>query len=196
MGVNFYGYSNIIMKPIPNKYKAKKIKQQIPDLSFMNNKYVDSYKKMNGIGYDHINKREIICDKIIKSKHAEKWYQEMFEDGICIHIDWQNDRYYMRSDETTGYECTRSYTGYNDFVTVCNNHLQNKNLSKLRYILPSTDCPPENGFTNDIEKLKILIEDLQNIDEEMMCDTTHNWFYVDYCNMLKLALECGGILIY
>lgn len=193
MGVDFTGYSNLICMPIPDKFKAKKIKQQMPDInSIIPAEYRTLCMMMYGIGNNNGNLS--IRDIIEKTREAEEWEDEMYandKDDELAFIDWDNDCYYIKSKESKHLSCYRSYSGYADFIKYCNNCLKRR----LRYVIPSTNSSPENGFATNISKLKMLYEDLQEIKEQFTDNEEHEWFYIDFCKMIELAIQCGGVSI-
>lgn len=195
MGVDFISYSNVIVKPIPIKYRAKKIKNfsdnLLEKINNLPNNMKSLYMVMNGISIN--NDMEIyIQDKLEISKESEEWLENVEKDNKFIQIDWYNNKIYYESEDSIKESTGRSYSGYSDFINYC------QKIINFRYILPSTDSAPENGILDDKNKIKILIEDLNKLKSifEKENDDYHKWFYDEFYKMVVNALDNGIIIIF
>lgn len=85
MGVDFHSYSNVCIKPIPTKYRAKKKKADKKKYyNIMNDETVGQSEKLlimalKGIGYDRLNNDIIIPDVFEISEEAYDWRDELEE---------------------------------------------------------------------------------------------------------------------
>ena len=199
MGVDFTSISNVIIKPIPEKYRAKKTQidktEIVNKLSTLPSHMVSLFMALNGVSIDGTNE---VCapDELEISDEACKWSNELNKNESLLTIDWYNNKIYYSSEESKTISTGRSYAGYGDFIEYCNK------FTKFRYTLPSTNTAPENGNLTDDNKVKILFEDLNKIKSILVGKNNnvpnfenHNWFFEEFYEMVKNARNNGIIQI-
>jgi hypothetical protein len=197
MGVDFVSYSNVIVKPIPEQYRAKKIKQEFnpSKLATIEEEFKPFYLMLNGIGFNNKTQQYVTPDKIEIGDIQTQYEEQLLEnndDFICL--NFYNDKLYYKSEETNVISAGRSYSGYGDFIEVCGKILGRK----LKYILPSTDCAPENGIATNEDNIKNLYDDLtiiKNYHIKKLDEEDHLWFFNEFYELVKNATNNGLIYI-
>lgn len=200
MGVDFTSFSNVIIKPIPLKYRPKKIKKnpmeiqdKIKIISSLPDNMKMLYMMINNMSINE--NKEITAQNELKiSPEAELWNKKLEEDKDFIRIDWNNNKIYYESEDTNVESTGRSYSGYSDFIDYCQNYIN------FRYILPSCDSAPDNGLITDKNKIKMFLEDLEKLKpifDKLDNDfDNHKWFFDEFYKMVENALDNGIITIF
>lgn len=194
MGVDFIAYSNVIIKPIPEKYRSKKIKQDfiLNQIEKIDEKYLTLYLMANGISYDKDNEEYIIPEEIEITDEQYK-YEEQLKDNNedFIYINFHNNKMYYKSSETELRYASISYSNYFEFIEECKKTLKRD----LKYVVPSTDTATDNGVVSNEINIKNLYNDLTIIDKVINKDDEDLWFFKDYYELVKCANNNGIIYI-
>jgi hypothetical protein len=178
MGVDFHGYSKVIVKPIPKQYQAKitRIKVNKDDI-FSKNLTMLSLL-FNG---EYNFGGEIYKDNLEISEKGENWLEKMYQKNKkFIRVNWRENIYYEKSSDTEDNHCYCSYSYFGDF----NDNLIKIKGKPLKFRIPDTDVGPYYGFIQPIN-LRLVLEDLNETPDvgERFQDFYHNF---------KLCVELGS----
>jgi hypothetical protein len=205
MGVEFVAYSNVIIKPIPIKYRSNVKKLSLSDHQETLNKIktieslnkdmegaISLYCVMNGIGVDQKHGSIECAPDVEISEESQKWCDEIKKtDPEFICVDWINNRMFFKTLDTEKMSTGSHYSDYYDLIK----ELEKIIGRKLRYVLPTTDSAPENGIAYG-ENLRLMYDDFHLIETKYN-DVLTKWWKEDECKfeffgLLRDMLNLGS----
>lgn len=225
MGVDYYGYSNVRIEPIPAEFRPRIARWSAEKQAEFEHKYEATdhdvrplILAMNGISRDHTGKFVYP----IEVKHdaedaADAFYAKYCDEPNFIGVCWQKNRMYWKTEDTKKGCADRSYSGFGDFRALLHK-LYNLPAHLAPYIPPSTDCAPEHGYI-DTEQCMSCLRGLDKVrdtfvpkewtpdPEKYGINTDHrfthtsddihqdSWFFREFYCVMTLGAEGGVVLV-
>lgn len=205
MGVDFQAFSNVIIRPIPEKYKAITFTKKICDQESLIKAALQLKDKSSTdlsleqiLIFQQLMKRTysdgsyINADEINVTNDAQQWSDELSQDSDFIHIDWHQNVYYSKSPDTQQASSSLSYSSFYEF----NDLLIRLKGKSLNFMIPDTDTPPWYGILNKEEVLYALEDYLFAKSRINDIDIDYHDFITQMISCLETAKNNGIFLVY
>lgn len=184
MGVDFGAYSQVVTKPVPQKYRAT-IKP--PNKTMSRQEMVEHFsapgaskddirglvalaRMMTGIGIDQQSGQDVYASEVTIPYEEEfgQYLREHCPDYIGV--QWRTNTTYHKSPDTNMVECGRSCGGYAEFIDCLTKFNGGRPLT---YMPPSTDSAPEYGIVS-ADKMLLCLQELRKHRKHFVPD---DWVY-------------------
>lgn len=181
----FGAYSNVIIKPVPKKFRSYITLLPPLPLRYANNPN-ETYKNLSNI------------PTIERPKISYKWEQDMYEKDdkdkeYLIMIDWNTNKMYYTTNETEVDEVHISYSLYSKFIANCSK-LYN---GKIADVFDVGNSGYDKRFISG-DKFTVLLETLKYINNKYDIDTlssNHIFELDEFIDLLTTASDHGGVYI-
>lgn len=216
MGISVTGYSNVIIKPVPEKYRATVTQKNRLDIKQINDSLAKCDPKdragllafiMVSTGAENFLLNSDVEDSIQQApdvKVSDEAYSWMDSEEDLIHVDWETNRCFYESEESKSMQLSRSYSGMSEFTKSiakinnvkfffpCDGILEGEILDKYFTILKET-WPVWIKLHGEQKHHDKPIEEVVNSMEEDELDyDVYN--YLQLYLILKYANDCGMII--
>jgi hypothetical protein len=215
MGLDITAISDLIVKPVPEKYRANIIQNEPINIQNLMSKIDKSCKPedkqgilalsiiSNGAEHNFLDpefnkdgkaKFLNVAPEIEVTDEAQNW--QMNEKDL-YYVDWETNRAYYRTESSKTHTVYRSYSGMSDFCRTVNEITGDKMFFPCEGVLDSTICYRyynilinawkewKNKYAPDAD-LDDDINKIESIDKEHDAYNYYNLFTV-----LKYAQNCG-----
>lgn len=208
MGVDFIGFSNVAIVPIPAALRPKRVPAAPVDFeakalemirSGVDRKTAVDTARMSmvlaGASWDAASGRYIQPDELEElSREAVAWETDQDAHEDTIQISWLDGVIYKKTPETERASAGRSYSGYRDFLK----ELTGLKGSPLAFAPPDTDVAPWNGILPS-HKARDCLNDIRPLREALAAASKDEWWEVEFfdrfVHALTLASESGVLII-